>query len=126
VLESRDMEQVKDILGPMLRQLGAREEPLPWLAAAWKFLVGQELAAHTRPLRWRSGLLEIAVHPPEWERQVASMSAQIGERINTAGCGLRVQKVQVVPAPPQERNPFVRTRGVTSGRGPGGAKRGPR
>jgi hypothetical protein len=120
------MEQVKDILGPLLRRLGAREEPLPWLTAAWKFLVGRELAAHTRPLRWRNGLLEIAVSSPEWERQVASMTSQIGERINTAGCGLRVEKVQVVPAPPQERNPFVRTRGVTSGRGPGGPKRGPR
>jgi predicted nucleic acid-binding Zn ribbon protein len=126
VLESPDMEQAKNILGPMLRQLGAREEPLPWLAAAWKFLVGRELAAHTRPLKLRNGLLEIAVSSPEWERQVAGLSSQIGERINAAGCGLRVEKVQVVPAPPRERNPFVRTRGVTSGRRPGGPKRGPR
>jgi predicted nucleic acid-binding Zn ribbon protein len=122
MLESRKMKRAGEILAPLMRRLTARDTPLPWLAGAWKSIVGGRLAAHTRPVKLSNGVLEISADSLEWKNQLKDMVDEFPRRINAAWSGRLVEKARIIldagleaglePGAEAERNPFVRRRGV--------------
>jgi len=52
------------ILPAVLQQAGTRREALAALQDAWPRLVGRTLAAHTRPITFRSGRLTVQADRP--------------------------------------------------------------
>jgi predicted nucleic acid-binding Zn ribbon protein len=109
------MERAGEILGPALRRLGKPETAMVWLEAMWPALVGEKLAAHTRPLRLASGTLEISADTAEWQNELESMAEEFRRKINGAwGSSLlrQLQFKRVRKAVPREEDndhtPFVR------------------
>jgi hypothetical protein len=76
------MEHASKALWNALRRVARPERPLDLLAAMWPVLVGQRLAAHTRPVNWNKGRLDIAVSDPEWHQQLASLKGEIKRQVN--------------------------------------------
>jgi predicted nucleic acid-binding Zn ribbon protein len=80
---------VADSLERVARRMGA---PRPAVAAVvfsrWEELVGADIAAHSKPLSLKEGVLVLAVDHPAWAAQLAYMTAEILERIaGAAGPG---------------------------------------
>jgi predicted nucleic acid-binding Zn ribbon protein len=74
------MKRAGEILAPLMRRLTARDAPLPWLAGAWKSIVGSRLAAHTRPVKLSNGVLEISADSLELP-PLASMVKKAVKRV---------------------------------------------
>lgn len=112
------MEKAGEFLGAALRIMNRPEAALAWLAGAWPAIVGEALAAHTRPLRCEQGVLEIAADAKPWENQIAGMAREFSARINQSWGRTLVREVKFVashPAPhgasrgeDNAHTPFVR------------------
>lgn len=112
------MEKAGNFLGGALRIMKRPEAALAWLTGAWPAIVGETLAAHTRPSRCKDGVLEIVADAKAWENQIAAMTSQFSARINDSWGRTLVREVKFVashPAPhrahPGEDNahtPFIR------------------
>jgi predicted nucleic acid-binding Zn ribbon protein len=89
------MERAGNILGAAMRQLGQPESALAWLKATWPSLVGEQLAAHTRPKNIRSGVLDLSVDGKDWESQLAELERELRGRINAAWGGSLVREVRL-------------------------------
>ena len=62
--------------------LSEQEKPLDFLAAMWPLVVGVRMAAHTEPVAWEKGRVEIAVSDREWQRQLERMGPAVCQQIN--------------------------------------------
>jgi predicted nucleic acid-binding Zn ribbon protein len=89
------MERVGELLGRVARRLNRPEASLAWLAGAWPQIVGQALAAHTRPIRCREGLLEVTADGKLWQNQLEEMKDELRLRINQAFGGKLVREVKL-------------------------------
>jgi len=79
-----------------LRRVARPERPLDLLVAVWPLMVGQRLAAQTRPAAWDKGTLEVAVGEREWQTQLERMAEPVRAQINRWwGCEL-VREVRFV------------------------------
>lgn len=115
------MERVADILGPTMRQLAHPHAALAWLEGRWPALVGEQLAAHTRPAGCSGGLLEVSVDGKDWQDQIEGLEKALRDRINAAWGRELVREVRLVrrtrgrKAVPREldneHTPFVRRGG---------------
>lgn len=76
------MEHASQVLWSALRKVSRPERPLDLLRAMWPVLVGQRLAAHTRPVNWHKGRVDIEVTDPEWHRQLTHLKDDIRKQIN--------------------------------------------
>jgi predicted nucleic acid-binding Zn ribbon protein len=65
----------------------------------WAELVGEGVAAHTRPLRLRDGVLTIGVDDPAWASQLRFLEGDLLDRLASAPGGDAVTQItfQVVP-----------------------------
>jgi hypothetical protein len=45
-------------------------------------MVGRRLAAHTRPVSWGKGRVDVAVENPEWQRQLEGLSQDVQKQVN--------------------------------------------
>lgn len=90
------MKKVGDFLGNALRGVKRPEAALAWLTASWSRLVGEKLAAHTRPVAYSSGILEVAADAREWKNQLDQMKKEFCDRINCAWGGNLVREVRFV------------------------------
>lgn len=96
------MREIRGGIQPLARtlaQLAARlgmEERLEEqrVLAAWPQAVGEELARRTRPLRWRQGILVVAVPGSSWAAQLALMERDLVARVNQLLGRPRVQGVR--------------------------------
>jgi predicted nucleic acid-binding Zn ribbon protein len=114
------MEKAGDFLGKMLRRLDRPEAALAWLSSAWPSIVGRTLAAHTRPVRFAKGLLELTADSKAWRNQLETMQHEFCNRINQSWGGTLVREVKFVAAKPgparisheadNEHTPFIRRR----------------
>ena len=65
---------------PVGDSLGRATAPMGFDAAlllAWPALVGETIAAHTRPRRLREGVLTVVVDDPAWATQIRFMEAEL-------------------------------------------------
>jgi predicted nucleic acid-binding Zn ribbon protein len=114
------MERAGEFLGRIARRLDRPEAAFAWLAGAWPSIVGQTLAAHTRPMRCQSGCLEIAVDTKVWKQQLDAVKRVFCERVNCAWGGNLVREVKFLTAKPGPKRisheadndhiPFIRRR----------------
>ena len=93
--------KVGDSLDRATRSLGGPSAAaLATLFGRWAELVGVQIAAHSRPLSLRKGVLTVAVDQPAWATQLnyfqADMIARIDEAVG-AGTVTRIA-VQVRPS----------------------------
>jgi predicted nucleic acid-binding Zn ribbon protein len=114
------MEKAADILGAAMRRMQQPEATMAWLAGTWATIVGDQLAAHTRPVALSGGLLEVQTSGADWQNQLESMGNQFRDKINRAWGGSLVHELRFVAARPaagtvskaedNQHTPFVRKR----------------
>jgi predicted nucleic acid-binding Zn ribbon protein len=102
---------VKGLGGPSARTVGG-------VFSRWAEIVGEQVAAHTRPLSMREGALQVAVDDPAWAPQLRFLEAQIVDRLaEVVGPG-EITRIEVRVRPEQTgKNPSW-TGPEASGSGP--------
>ena len=87
---------VRESLDAFARRLGAPEAaPLATVFAHWPDVVGEQVAAHARPVSLVRGVLVVAVDQPGWATQLKYLGSQVVDRIGeVAGAGL-VERLEV-------------------------------
>jgi predicted nucleic acid-binding Zn ribbon protein len=102
------MRSAAELLPPIYRKLAreaADEEAL--LFALWPVVVGEKVAARTRPVRLFGATLIVETVAQDWRRQLARMIPEIIERLNAAAAKPVVKGVEFrvvvrsVPLPPR-------------------------
>lgn len=76
------MEKADKALWRALRRVARPEQPLDLLVAVWPVMIGERLAAHTRPSAWHRGRVDIAVNDPHWLQQLESLKEKVRKQIN--------------------------------------------
>lgn len=77
--------RVGESLGAVARALGGAGAPaLVELLQRWPAVVGEQLAAHSRPVSLRSGTLTIAADEPAWGAQLRWLEADLRRRLDEA------------------------------------------
>jgi hypothetical protein len=72
-----------DLLNVLLSGWGLDERLSQYRAMLiWDEVVGPQIAAHTRPLRIRDGILEVGVDQPTWMQQLQLLKPQILSKLN--------------------------------------------
>ncbi len=114
------MEKTREILAKAVRKMGQPQAALAWLESAWPRIVGEKLAARTRPLRCFGGVLEVTADGKDWCNQLDDMKNEFRRRINDSWGGGLVSQIRFVAAKPgpkripremdNEHTPFVRTK----------------
>lgn len=78
---------VKSLRGPSRQAVGG-------LFGRWDEAVGEQVAAHVRPVKLDAGVLMVEVDDPGWATQVKFLAATIIDRLR-AVAGVEVQRVDV-------------------------------
>jgi predicted nucleic acid-binding Zn ribbon protein len=114
------MEKTGELLGKVVRKMGQPQAALAWLASAWPRIVGEKLAARTRPVRCLGGVLEVLADGKDWRNQLDEMKGEFCRRINNSWGMQLVSEIRFVAAKPgprwvrreadNEHTPFVRTK----------------
>jgi predicted nucleic acid-binding Zn ribbon protein len=97
--------------------------------AGWEKLVGEDIAAHARPISLRGGVLTLEVENPAWATQLRYMSEDLLGRITGSarpgGGRIEVSEIRIRVAAGSGGDPSERRRGGSpAGRSTGGRKRG--
>ncbi len=66
----------------------------------WPNIVGPALAAHSRPIEVRDGVLIVGCSDPSWASQIKWMDASIRERFAELFDGLVISRIQLRITPP--------------------------
>lgn len=93
------MEPIADLLPHVYRKLArdaVDEESL--LLALWPGVVGEKLAARTRPLRLRGRTLIVETVAQDWRKQLAQITGDIVRRLNEAAGKAVLDDVQFLVA----------------------------
>ncbi|MFY9801728.1 MAG: DUF721 domain-containing protein [Candidatus Acidiferrales bacterium] len=114
------MERAGNFLGGMLRQMKRPETVFPWLSSVWPNIVGKTLAAHTRPVSYHAGRLEISADTKAWQKQLEPMKAEFCAQVNKAWGSVLIREVKFTASKPgpqklsremdNEHTPFIRRR----------------
>ena len=76
------MEPVGDLVGKVLGELGLDGVALAHrIGSEWPEIVGEQVAAHCRPLGLRAGVLEVEVDSPVWSQQLQLRKMEILENL---------------------------------------------
>ncbi len=72
-----------DLVEKLLKGLGLNERLQQYRALIiWEEVVGPQIAARTRPIRIREGVLEVNVDQPTWRQQLQLMKPKILAQLN--------------------------------------------
>lgn len=63
----------------------------------WAELVGEQVAAHCRPLKLDDGVLVVEVDDPAWATQLKILHSDVVERLR-AGGGMAVERLEITVA----------------------------
>jgi predicted nucleic acid-binding Zn ribbon protein len=88
------MERAGNFLGNIIRRMNRPEATLAWLESAWPSVVGERLAAHTRPLRCIGNRLELCADSTAWQAQLSGMEDELCARVNAAWGGKLVRELR--------------------------------
>jgi predicted nucleic acid-binding Zn ribbon protein len=80
-------EVVRSLRGPGRHEIGG-------VFGRWEEAVGDQVAAHARPVRLDRGVLVVEVDEPAWATQITLLSNTIRERLMTV-TGVEVSGVEV-------------------------------
>jgi predicted nucleic acid-binding Zn ribbon protein len=89
-------------LDRLVRNLGAPSaDTISGVFSRWPEVVGERLAAHTRPLAVRDGSLVVAVDDPAWAPQIRFLEAEVVAKVRQVLAVDDVERlvVRVRPAP---------------------------
>ena len=76
------MQPVGDLVGQVLGDLGLDGVALAHrIGSDWPELVGEQVAAHCRPLGLRAGVLELEVDSPVWSQQLQLRKSELLEKL---------------------------------------------
>jgi predicted nucleic acid-binding Zn ribbon protein len=78
---------VRSLRGPSRREVGG-------VFGRWDTAVGEQIAAHVRPLKLDIGVLTVEVDDPAWATQVAFLETTIIERLRDVA-GVTVERLVV-------------------------------
>jgi predicted nucleic acid-binding Zn ribbon protein len=78
---------VRGLRGPGRREVGG-------VFGRWDEAVGEQVAAHARPLRLDEGVLVVEVDDPAWATQMTFLAATVRERL-AAVAGVTVDRIEV-------------------------------
>jgi len=79
----RQAARAGDLVDKMLQGIGLDERLHQYRALIiWEEVVGPQIAARTRPIRIRDGILEINVDQPTWMQQLQLMKPKILAQLN--------------------------------------------
>jgi predicted nucleic acid-binding Zn ribbon protein len=78
---------MRSLRGPDRRQIGG-------LFGRWDEVVGEQVAAHVRPVKLDQGVLVVEVDEPAWATQVTLMSGRLRERL-AESVGVDVERLEV-------------------------------
>ena len=103
----RPPQRISASLDAVARNLGGRGGPaLGALLQRWPVVVGEQLAAHSRPLALRDNVLTIGVDEPAWAAQLGWLEADVLRRLGEAlGAGVVTRITVRVRPRPQPREP---------------------
>jgi hypothetical protein len=97
---STELTPVSDVVRGLLEQRPfARGVSVGRLAGSWPQVVGERLAAETRPARLESGTLTVQASSGPWGSQARFLAEEIRRRANETLGREDVKRVQVVVAP---------------------------
>jgi predicted nucleic acid-binding Zn ribbon protein len=68
--------------------------------ANWAEIVGEQVAAHSRPLSMRDGALVVAVDDPAWAPQLRFLEAEVLARVHQVTGNDELDRVEVKVRPP--------------------------
>ncbi|MCU0311524.1 MAG: DUF721 domain-containing protein [Acidimicrobiales bacterium] len=74
---------------------GPPVDALTRLFEGWSGVVGERLAAHSRPLALRDGVLVVGVEDPAWSTEIRFLGPALLERVRTGLGGVTVTSVEV-------------------------------
>ncbi len=89
------MRHVADGLREWLRTMGAQRD-MPAITREWDTLVGQRLAAHSRPTQLSASALVVQVDDPGWATELRFVEAQLVSALDALLKPGRVTSVRVV------------------------------
>lgn len=81
---------------------GPSADSLTTLYTDWDELVGARLAAHTRPVGLRDGVLVVGVEDPAWATEIRFLAPTLVERLRSGLEGAAVTSVEVRVRPRTE------------------------
>lgn len=83
-------------LDRLLGQMGApRRSTVAGLHERWAEVVGDALAAHTRPVRVRDGALVVGVDDPAWATQVRWLGTELAARARLVLNDDSIERIEV-------------------------------
>ena len=87
---------MSDTLERLVRSLGAPAAGVTTsIFADWADVVGEQVAAHCRPVTIRDRVLVVAVTDPGWATQLRFLEGEILTRITTATASDEVTRIEV-------------------------------
>lgn len=93
--DGREPARVGDGLDRLMHQLGGpTADTVTALFGRWDEMVGEQIAAHSRPVSLSGATLVVAVDDPAWGSQLRWMERDLGERL-TEALGQPVTTVEV-------------------------------
>ena len=66
----------------------------------WSELVGDQVAAHCRPMKLDGGVLVVEVDDPAWATQMKFLQTEVVERLRDGG-GMAVERLEITVARPR-------------------------
>lgn len=90
------MERITEHLPKVLRRLADRENSrVPFMEALWHEIVGHDLAAVSKPVELRDGVLTLEVSDRDWERELRKLSGRLIGKVNAFWEKRLVERIQL-------------------------------
>jgi predicted nucleic acid-binding Zn ribbon protein len=94
-MNSRDPIPISSSLDGVMRSLrGPSRAAASGLFGRWAEAVGDQVAAHVRPVKLDEAVLMVEVDDPAWATQVKFLSPMIIERLMSVA-GVRIERIEV-------------------------------
>ena len=105
-VRSAELSPVGDVVRGLLGERAfARGISVGRLARSWSEVVGDRLAAETRPAKLEAGILTVQAASGPWGSQARFLSEEIRKRANEALGSVVIKRVQVVVSPDFRNRP---------------------
>jgi predicted nucleic acid-binding Zn ribbon protein len=92
----RDPKPISDSLDRVTKRLGTPgSEVLSAVFRRWEDLVGPDIAAHSKPVSLRGGVLVLMVDQPAWAAQLRYMTADLLAKLGEVAGSVDVNEIHI-------------------------------